>query len=286
MKKRLLLSLFITGALAGHSQYIPFPDSGAVWVNNVTYWEWGEEMMEPVSSEYDNFCVNGEDTLIGSYTYTKVNHCGGLYHGALRDNGGQVYYVPADSTQEYLLYDFTATVGTILQNVYIDYGLINDLEVFNVTTEYIGGINRKVLYMGGAQWIEGLGCTQGLFHVPWGNVSGWTEELVCMHHDDSTRYPDLTAGSCALDLSADNNDDVNELEIYPNPTGDHITIVTGNSERPATIGISNASGKQLQLFSEQNGNQITADLSSLPPGLYFITILTEQGEISAKIVKQ
>ena len=61
--------------------------------------------------------------MIDSQVYTKLLYCDGGYKGAFRDDGGVVWYVPADSLQEYLLYDLTLTAGDTAHNVYWEQGL-------------------------------------------------------------------------------------------------------------------------------------------------------------------
>lgn len=66
------------------------------------------------------------DTIIGAYTYKQLRKDGGdgkvtnEYVGALReDNNARVYYIPADSEHEFLLYAFNAQVGDTLTNLWV-----------------------------------------------------------------------------------------------------------------------------------------------------------------------
>lgn len=74
-----------------------------------------------------------------------------------------------------------------------------------------------------------------------------------------------------------------ELEIYPNPANNVMTIKTkavGKSEHF----IYDVNGKKLSQSSIFNGQSII-DLSTLAEGLYLLQVQTEQGSISRKFVK-
>ena len=70
-----------------------------------------------------------------------------------------------------------------------------------------------------------------------------------------------------------------ELLLYPNPSSNVVYIKTDIIN--TTVVLTNAQGQQL--MSEKNSSEL--DLSSIPNGLYFITVLGENGEIeSSKMV--
>ena len=61
--------------------------------------------------------VLGTDTTVWE-RYVKLTEAG-VYKGAMREgNNGDVYYIPAGSTHEYLLYDFHANAGDRLSNLW------------------------------------------------------------------------------------------------------------------------------------------------------------------------
>src|SRR5574344_1887183 len=73
MKKLLFFTVILTAVAfrvaAQEYQYIPFPDSGAVW----------SEVYSPARGEcdtvvqiYERFALSGEDTLINNFTYRKL----------------------------------------------------------------------------------------------------------------------------------------------------------------------------------------------------------------------
>src|SRR5436190_2222369 len=116
------LSVVALSISAFAQQPLPFPDSAAKWINTV----WLVQPFPPpathIFSSAQSYCADGVDTVINALTYTQLHYCGGAYKGAFRDDAGTVYYVPADSTSEFLLYDFTLQVGETAQNVYFETG--------------------------------------------------------------------------------------------------------------------------------------------------------------------
>lgn len=229
--RKLLLLFFLSNFSFSFAQgYIPFPDSNAVWVNVHYTAVWGEwPIPEIVISAVDNVSVDGSDTTISSTVYSKIKLTNGDYRGALRDNGGQIYFVPEDSLDEYLVYDFTASEGSTLTDVYVHSIWANpylvDYTVQYVDSILIQGAYRTVIHLNdGGEWIEGIGCTQGLFAETWDNVSEYFLELYCMSHNDSILYPDEGSGTCALDVSVSENENKKALLVFPNPTAGLVTI--------------------------------------------------------------
>ena len=126
----------------------------------------------------------GADTLIGPNTYVKLME-GGRYNGALREgNYSEIYYIPAGSSHEYLLYKFNANVGERLSNLWYgghyewcpngynatvisvsnDYPKEFTIEVEYVFTDSDGEHIEPWLI----DWTEGVGLSDGPagFHCP------------------------------------------------------------------------------------------------------------------------
>lgn len=75
-----------------------------------------------------------------------------------------------------------------------------------------------------------------------------------------------------------------DLEIYPNPSSDYIYIRNNkNNSSYYTVNLSDASGKLV--FSKAiNSNKI--DIKSLQKGMYYLTVKTETGLKSFKVIKK
>ena len=121
------------------------------------------------------------DTLIQDVNYVKLMEQEGsntYYKGAMREGTNRdIYYVPADSTHEYLLYAFNAQVGDTLSNLWVggcgrDYqGVVQAISngsprIFTIGVKF-GDESDDYLYP--IRWIEGVGSPEtpmGMAVVP------------------------------------------------------------------------------------------------------------------------
>lgn len=144
------------------------------------------------------------DTLIGGQYYVQLesNETGTfVYEGAMRESDLKVYYIPAGSTHEYLLYDFNVQVGDTLTNLWIG----------GQESEYELGLNRDIIvedikgtapsrkfyisfthdyWQGEFRWIEGVGLNEGpagWYYVP-GTPVDPTPEILCAYKDGKRVY--------------------------------------------------------------------------------------------------
>ena len=72
--------------------------------------------------------------------------------------------------------------------------------------------------------------------------------------------------------------DPNNLELYPNPTSQNIIIKGPNGK----LTMSNMSGKTL--LEMELTNILRVDLSDYPKGIYFISLYSNQGVTSKKLI--
>ena len=121
------------------------------------------------------------DTLIQDVNYVKLMEQEGsntYYEGAMREGTNRdIYYVPANSTHEYLLYAFNAQVGDTLSNLWVggfgrDYqGVVQAISngsprIFTIGVKF-GDESDDYLYP--IRWIEGVGSPEtpmGMAVVP------------------------------------------------------------------------------------------------------------------------
>lgn len=288
------------------SQYVEWPDSSASWVNiHYSYVQnfdiWGNSWYTLEQDDIVGFCVNGEDTLIGTETYTKVDTClTGGYKGALRSENRIVYYVPKDSSQEYLIYNFNVlpgdTVNFYYEDFYANYSLQSGQHILqpgSVDSSLFQGKWRKTIDMGGSRWIEGIGNSYGLFLEHWDNVSMYLVELNCMSLNDTVHFinHDTTyiAGNCQYDLGFGKST-FNETEIlvFPNPAHDLVNLTFESPNilsNQVILRIFDIQGNQVTIEASQTNEGYTIPLDDLEQGLYFLDIQIEDSHISKKITK-
>ena len=76
---------------------------------------------------------------------------------------------------------------------------------------------------------------------------------------------------------------VGTIEIFPNPATDELTIKMDNGAY-TTFTITNSVGQQIQ-HQSLTATQTKVDVSGLPAGLYYITLMGDNGSKVAKFVK-
>ena len=143
------------------------------------------------------------DTVINGQIFAKL-YKENSYSGAMREGTNRdIYYVPADSTHEYLLYAFNAQVGDTLTNVW--FGTILHYEVHSIKTATIMEIkptspktfvidveywlpNLMDTWHKQIEWIEGVGMNApdgGLFEPLAG---GFSSILLCAYKNGEQVY--------------------------------------------------------------------------------------------------
>lgn len=276
-----VLSIFPVALIA---QQPSFPDSNVVFVNSF-YQElpfgqigWPYQLMEVT-----NFCIDGSDTLIGNSSFKKVIRCPEqVYHGAYRSENRKVYFVPKDSTNQYLLYDFSVEVGDTIPQVYFEYFyggsmFLTDYQIDYVDTVVINGNQHKRINY---NWIEGVGNIQGFLLEPYFNISQYRVELTCMSIDNAVYFPMQDVTPCPLDLAV-SDATLPKIAISPNPTSDRL-IIEGINEF-TEINVINAQGRTVD-FERLSTHELA--VSDLVAGVYFVQVTQNKQAEIVKFVKK
>lgn len=267
---KILSVIFFVLPIQLFAQFPAFPDSNVVWVNSF-YQEqqWGQIGWPYQLMAVTNFCVDGSDTLIGNNTFKKVIKCPEqIYHGAFRSENRKVYFVPKDSMNQFLLYDFSVEVGDTIPQVYFEYfngggEFLTDYAIYNIDTIFINGNPHKRI---NDNWVEGIGNLQGFLLEPYVNVSQYRVELTCMSINNARYFPMQGTDPCPLDLST-SEELLNKIVLSPNPAFDFITI--DGIETACEVTIHSISGNQIQCPRKGN-NEI--EIKQLPAGMYFMQL--------------
>jgi hypothetical protein len=300
------LLLTLSASLHLSAQNFPFPTSDATWV------QYFEVMISPPPIptwqlwSTSNFCMDGSDTLIAGITYTRLEQCNAGYVGGIRSVDESVYFFPADSTQEYMLYDFGAAVGDTIFDVYVDELLATGSEGWMgkrlvdvvVTAKapssaYGGRIVMQVQAIDpdiglDSEWIEGIGCIHGLFTLNPLNVSQYWYGLECFNHNDTTFWNGSyteTPGTCApINMSVDNNaKDALLVNVFPSPTSGIVNIA---SDFPLNgLLVRDALGRSVDLPNMRYGQgALQLDLGAQPSGLYLIC--NAEGRMLGRVMRE
>ena len=91
----------------------------------------------------------------------------------------------------------------------------------------------------------------------------------CTIHD----YP-LRWGQTSLTEEIDENGSAAFATVYPNPTKGMVTIMGENLKQAEVL---NMFGQQV-LSLQGKGNELHIDMTTLPAGIYFVTVTNEEGK--------
>jgi hypothetical protein len=281
---KLILFLLVFFPFVLEAQSTSFPDSNVVFVNSF-YQElpfgqigWPYQLMEVT-----NFCVDGSDTLIANDTFKKVIKCPEqVYHGAYRSENRKVYFVPKDSTNQFLLYDFSVEVGDTIPQVYFEYfygdGMfLTDYVIYHIDTIFVNGNPHKRI---NDNWVEGIGNLQGFLLEPFFNISQYRVELTCMSIENTVYFPMQDLTPCPLDLAV-SDAVLPKVAISPNPTSDKL-IIEGINDA-AEINVINAQGKTVD-FRRLSTHELA--VSDLVAGVYFVQVTQNKQSAIVKFVKK
>ncbi len=145
------------------------------------------------------------DTLINGQQYVKLtSDKDSPYLGAMREgNNRDIYYVPAGSTNEFLLYAFNAQVGEVLNDLYLggfeENGYSGRVEaisdgsprLFTIRVLYPDGMGVEPGESFSVTWIEGVGSPEtpyGLAVVPTVPADPGVYSLLCAYKNGEQVY--------------------------------------------------------------------------------------------------
>jgi hypothetical protein len=85
-------------------------------------------------------------------------------------------------------------------------------------------------------------------------------------------------------LSVEENAQSFEASLFPNPSNS-MTTITWNSSDVETIQLFNQTGQEILSNKVTGLNQTNIDVSSLPAGIYFVTLNSIENQVQLKLVK-
>ncbi|MBA3705514.1 MAG: T9SS type A sorting domain-containing protein [Bacteroidetes bacterium] len=285
MKKLLFFILFLWQVNSVKAQtfiYHPFPSDSAIWKQDV------------VETMCSGYCYTHQikmkgDTVIASQSYKKL----GPSYPLRQDVASKKVYLYHNSGKEYLLYDFSLSVGDTLKNWWGATAWKNPSHVYTVSaidSIFINGNYRKqfhiTLYGGGwtTQIIEGIGSKDGLLltFLPFEHY----ERLVCFQANNLLIYsPGSTYSNCNDLVSVPETQFDDKLSIYPNPSNGKFQL-TSNDMKERIFEITDVLGSVI-LKSEIKNETTEMDLSAQSKGIYFVKISDTKGNsIIKKIIKE
>lgn len=297
MKKLFIVFVVLAGLSKSYSQsYIPMIEDSMIVVNG----SWGYDFAVPTVYKYLG------DTVINAESYFRVFKCNSLedssfainintsYYGAIREKGKKVFFLHKDSIQERKIYDFGLDINdttsiffsNLQQSAYVSVQLS---QIDSISQFY--GRNVRFHAANSSPFFPNYIIVEGV-----GNVDFCANEIetdirsikLCAikKNNPSNNIP-ANYSECYWQVKNSfvslNELGAEDIEIFPNPVKDNLTIRSTNSALKS-VSVFDAKGKFIDQFLIYN-NRVNIDVLSLQRGVYFLTIISEKGISTKKFVK-
>lgn len=309
IKTFLSVSIFITSFLSSNAQGWLNPSS--VWttytLRTVDLFHFKEKIQETLE----------RDTIINGHLYYKIRTLGTFesgydfdnpqffntideYNGAIREEDNLWLWVPKDSDEEIVLYDFDLAESDSMS--------IWDIPDQKFKVELLDTIvfdnrerRRYQLPQLGFQFIEGIGLTNGItqkfseflnlesldilcqfenqnetFSINQDSLSQMLSLLSMVDINVDERYCDFTIVSTANPISD------KTISLYPNPVNDKLFFESDVNINQ--VSIFDTHGKRIYAQTVKP-NRYHINLSHLPPGFYTIHLSNEKEQFISKLIK-
>lgn len=246
--------------------------------------------------------LNG-DTIINDRSYTKVwqsNDSLARYwqiYGLIREDNKKVYYhfLGYDGYADLLLYDFTLEKGETQLIASVDFpGSYESFKVTEVDSVLINGVKQLRIQLVNMSkqkvtWIETIGSLKGILNSFYtdGNEN---KQLLCVTENNNQIYSNELYPNCFYTSNIFTKNMQIPLRrgivIYPNPVSNKLSVENKNGQQMKL---------QIILFDVNGcaiynkigfGQSNVIDVSTIPHGLYFIQIITDNSVVNEKIIKQ
>jgi len=276
----LLLLLASMGA-ASAQNWAPFPldetanwqidyawldGSGCLYQNEVIYFIDGDSLIN--GTLYQHFSMYGYHWVENTYSWgcqEPPQYVEGSV-GFFRADGGRYY------RGEELMYDFTLNIGDTMETTLTEYPMV----VENVDSVDMDGHVCRRLWFSSDLWIlEGVGSSYG-FDQSLYQFENWSFLNCYSHHG----IPQIGAGTYCRLINDVSDEDVWQMTVSPNPSSGIFRIETSQASSYRIFDLLGRIINQGQL----NGKS-ELDLTSQPNGIYLISVETEKGISTAKLVK-
>jgi hypothetical protein len=270
--------------------YIPTVVEGNSWDIMITVLEWPFD-----STWFTNTYVMTGDTTINSLVYKKMYYTdtyGTHYQSCMREDANRkVWQNDYGTANEILMYDYTLQAGDSVLLGYME-PMSMYLHVDSVTSIDINGNARQRFwlsvgdenYTAYENWIEGIGSNRGILTSGSEYFVGGHDWLLCMSQNNELIYMNPYYNDCSLYSAVGQMKDP-VLTLFPNPATGRVNIVdysmlTGD----IIVIIYDNKGVEVMRtkFSESRDSGI--DVSSLPPGLYYVKIKSDKDTEMHKLI--
>jgi len=223
-----------------------------------------------------------------------VYNCSGTYEfnnpaGLFRQENKKIYRWNGNADE--MLYDFDLDVGDTLPDSPLLYE--DDIYVTAIDSILIGEDYRKVFSLSTSMYNQAFDMIEGVGFIH-GFLSGYPdyfypETLVCYALQSVVYYenPNSYGGECDMFVGIPDNDtQTPQTKIFPNPSDGNITVrIQLDEATEVLIKVFDITGSVLYKDSWRfypGINEKNLNISDLPAGMYFITVIGENGKILSK----
>lgn len=231
----------------------------------------------------------GEDQVIGAYTYSKFIDPYLNREILLREDVASKKVYRLLDNNEVLLFDFSLNLHDLIT-------LANGetYRFYSIGVIYVVGGQRRVInlepitgspLLPEESWIEGVGSAEHPLLPTYEIIDFNFEYLInCSFQNGvnvfnaSLAHGGVALGCQLLDVP-DANHTTGKINFSPNPFGSELVISTGKSLKNSTLYLYNPLGQLVKEIPNLNGNKIILKRENLNSGIYLIQLL-EDGKIA------
>ncbi len=290
--KRIVIVFFAAFlAISGYSQEIL--DTSRVW-SILHFYDYNPYY------HYTRFTIVGKDTTINDTVYKSILYTYREDQSDWRRMGfareypeGTVYFRNGVNTPEYIVLDFNAHVGDVMEVGSADGNSTVSMKVTDIDYVYIGGEYRRRLkmeildYKYETEWIEDIGSLNGFPY----NIDGLTgtdiKSLLCAKKNGELLYQKEGYNTCYHIYNGieENKPERKSFTITPNPVNGIAYInVSEFDKSTASIIICNLQGQIIRQKELNSMDDVEINSNDFEPGVYLITIKSKTFASTRKIV--
>ncbi len=205
--------------------------------------------------------------------------------GAYRSTDTEAWFVPADSSREFLLQKYDVEVGDTVNDVLFKNQLndkiylLKSIIVEEVSDDNsLGNIYKRIDFQGAFYWLKSLGSNHGFLNLAGFNLFGYSN-LDCQVENGMLRYSRSGFYKPCKDyvLGIGGQAEVAQALIYPNPSTGLFTLELANGSELQELQLFDAVGKPLPLPYTRNGEYLYFNLSTAPAGMYYLQLTYHNG---------
>lgn len=228
-----------------------------------------------------------KDTLAYGFSWKKISTRPSFwFEGLLREDTliGKVWYRPLDIGRDstYLAFDFALQTADTFNLL----GCCDpSLDEVIVDSTYTTNTSKRIRFdafiedMENITFIEGVGGNQGpIYKQSPGLLYPY---LLCAYKDGIQTYSNISYnGDCSPPTGIDEADPADEITVYPNPIDDVLYIKNPSNILIEKVEVCDALGRKV--YNDAYPSFI--NFHDLAPGLYYIRLIIDNGQIIVKSV--